>query len=181
LKITLSLSLFFIVFIGFQIFYKTPPNPYDKISSETIDKILANAEFIISNTYNLKTVGTGASMPGGNFRQISLSFYTKHLFNKEQITETAIRSADILLDQLNNNENVKKFLEGKEPFTIKNINITIFNIGKNRKHLMYPEISTVEIEDGILTFSSYDNEEKYKLINEFQEPYEEARKNFSPL
>jgi len=62
----------------------------------------------------------------------------------------------------------------KRPFTIKDIEITIYNHDKNGHGLKDPEISVVSISDGILEYNTIDPEDSFSYKNKFKETYEEA-------
>ncbi len=92
--------------------------------------------------------------------------------------ELLIKSSAELLRLVNENKEIQKFLKGG-PFTIKNIEIIIYNHDENGFHLKDPQISVSNISQGQLSYSTIDPEDSFKYKNEYEESYEEALKALS--
>lgn len=143
-----------------------------------VNEILAKTAKIIKDKYNLKPCGAGASMPGGPIRELTLCFDTKYPHTKEKLRELLIKTAQELLEQVNESKEIQKFIKDP-PFTIKNVQIIIYNHDKNGRSLQDPEISNAQILQGILNYSTIDPEDSFKYKNEYEESYEEALKTAS--
>ena len=148
----------------------------DLIENKTLYKILNNSQKLIEKKYNLSFRGNGISGPGKELQELFLSFNTKDICSNNELTRITLCAAEILLNEMNNNPDIQTYLDNNNPFTIKNVDIVVYNFDSNKRHLMHPQISTVEISDGVLTYRSYENDENYKLVNQFEETYEQAKK-----
>jgi hypothetical protein len=175
--ITFFLVLTLLIFAGF-IMKDTQKEYHLSKGEELVNSALAKAAKIIKDNYNLKPCGEGASMPGGPIQKLALCFDTKYPYTKEQLRELLIKAAQELLNQVNENREIQEFIK-EPPFTIKNIQIIIYNHDKNGRSLRDPEISNAQILQGILSYSTIDPEDSFKYKNEYEESYEEALKALS--
>lgn len=169
----LLITLF--IFTGFIM--KNKEYPLSK-GEQLVNSILATTAKIIKDRYDLKPCGEGASMPGGPIKKLALCFTTKYPYTKEKLRELTIKTAQELLNQVNENKEIQEFIK-EPPFTIKNIQIIIYNHDKNGRSLKDPEISNAQILQGILSYSSIDPEDIFRYKNEYEESYEEALKILS--
>ena len=75
------------------------------------------------------------------------------LILKRQLRELLIKSAQELLNQVNENEEIQKFLK-EPPFTIKNVQIIIYNHDKKGREVYeILELQMRKYLEGILTYS----------------------------
>ncbi len=177
MKLTSFLLITLLIFTGFVM--KNKQQEYHPSKGEQlVNSTLAKTAKIIKDKYNLKPCGEGVAMPGGSIQELTLCFDTKYPHNKEQLRELIIKSAQELLYQVNENKEIQDFIKTK-PFTIKNIQIIIYNHDKNGRSLRDPEISNAQILQGVLNYSTIDPEDSFKYKNEFEESYEEALKAIS--
>jgi hypothetical protein len=156
---------------------KSPNNQLSK-GEQLANSILAKTAKIIKSKFDVKPSGEGAAMPGGPVQELSLCFNTKYPYNKEQLRELLIKSANELLNQVNANEEIQKFLR-ERPFTIKNIQIIIYNHDKEGREVYEPGISTAQISDGDLTYRTVGPSDIFKFKQQFEESYEAAQKSLS--
>lgn len=140
--------------------------------------ILAHTAIIIKDQYNLVPCGEGVSMPGGPIQKLALCFNTKYPHTKEQLRKLIIKTAQELLNQVNTNQEIQKFIKAP-PFSIKNVQIIIYNHDRNGRSLRDPEISNAQILQGVLNYSTIDPDDSFKYKNEYEETYEEALKALS--
>ena len=140
---------------------------------QLLNTIVANTTKIIKDKYSLKPSGVGVAMPGGPIQEITLCFDTKYPYTKEQLRELLIKSSQELLNQVKDNDEIQEFLN-ERPFTIKNVEIIIFNHDKDGSVLKDPQISVARISQGQLIYRTNDPEDSFKYKNEFEETYEEA-------
>jgi hypothetical protein len=161
------------LFLMLTSFFMLSQDPYrPSRGEELVNMTLSKTMKTLKNKYKLRPAGSGAAMPGGPIQKLTLCFDAKNL-TKEKLRELLIKFAQELLDQVIANEEMQQFLAIK-PFTIKNIQIMIFNHDSNNRELYDPGISTAEISNGILTYQTTDRNETCKYKNEFTETYEEA-------
>ncbi|WP_148300682.1 hypothetical protein [Candidatus Protochlamydia sp. R18] len=145
---------------------------------QLVNSLLAKAAKIIKDKYNIKPSGVGVAMPGGPIQEVTLCFDTKHPYTKEQLRELLIKSSAELLRLMNENKEIQGLLK-ERPFTIKNIEIIIYNHDENGFGLKDPQISVANISQGRLNYSTIDPEDSFKYKNEYEESYEEALKALS--
>lgn len=174
LIVIFSILVFSLIFTGY-IMSSKHEDYYPSQGEELVNSILGKTAKIIKEKYNIKPCGSGAAMPGGPIRGLTLCFDTKHPYTKEQLRELLIKSAQELLKQVNENNQIQKFIKD-QPFTIKNTEIIIYNHDKNGRGLRDPEISTARISQGILIFKTIDKDDDFKFKNRFEESYEDALK-----
>jgi hypothetical protein len=151
---------------------------YPSRAEQLVNSTLAKTAKIIKKKYNLKPCGEGAAMPGGPIQGLTLCFDTKFIHTKEQLRELLIISAQELLMQVSKNNDIQEFLE-KRPFTIKNIQIIIYNQDKDGREVYDPNISGAQIAQGVLTYRTVDKNDTFRFKNQFEESYNEALKALS--
>jgi hypothetical protein len=177
MKTTFVLLIILLIFTGYAM--KDKQQGYHPSKGEQlVNSILAKTAKIIKDKYNLKPCGAGAAMPGGPIQEVTLCFNTKYPYTKEQLRELLIKSAQELLDQVKANNEIQEFLKEK-PFTIRNVEIIIYNQDKQGRDVYDPEILTAEISKGILTYRTIESSTQFNLKNQFLESYEEALKKIT--
>jgi hypothetical protein len=145
---------------------------------QLVNSTLAKTAKTINEKYNIKPCGVGAAMPGGLIQEFTLCFNTKSSYTKEQLRELLIKSAQELLKQVNENNEIQEFLK-ERPFNLKNVQIIIYNSDKEGREVYDPGISTAEISQGILTYQTVDKSDTFKYKHEFEETYKDALKAIS--
>lgn len=142
---------------------------------QLINSTLATTAKIIQEKYNIRPSGVGVAMPGGPIQEVTLCFDTKYPNTKEQLRQLLLKTAQELLDQINNNKELQEFIKDP-PLTIKNVQIIIYNHDKNGREVYDPGISTSEISQRVLTYQTVDAADTFKYKQEFTETYDEALK-----
>src|SRR6185503_19703124 len=134
-----------------------PKNKKDDLTKEDqiVISTLINLSERIEKKYTLTRGNAGITWPGGPIQALALCFDTKCPYTKEQLRDLVIGSAQEFLEQINKNEEIQEFLK-ERPFTIKNIQIVIYNQGGDCGKLLDPEIATVQIMEGILSYRTID-------------------------
>lgn len=154
------------------------PNYQLSKGEQLVNSVLAKTAKIIKIKFDLKPSGEGAAMPGGPIQKLVLCFDTKYPRNKEQLRELLIKSANELLNQVKENEEIQVFLKDQS-FNIKNIQIIIYNHNKEGWEVYDPGFATAQISEGILTYRTVDSTDTFKFKQQFEETYEEALKALS--
>lgn len=163
-----------IVFIGFGVPNKNQAkDPFE--DERVINSILGKTAKIIKEKYNLRPSGIGVAMPGGPIREVTLCFDTQDVLSKEELRKLLINSAQEMLKQVNENEEVQQFLKTR-PFTMNNVEVIIYNHDKTNSDVRDPEISTAHISQGELVYRTTDPENDFRFKNRFKESYEDALK-----
>ena len=170
----LFVIVLFLIFTGCIMFDQNDNYPLSK-GEELVNTTLVKTARIIKNKYKLQPSGSGAAMPGGPIQELTLCFDTCNQLTKEKLRKLLMNSAQELLNQINENKDIQEFLI-KRPFTIKDVEIIIYNHDKNGEGVRDPEISTARISQGILIYRTIDPKDNFKFKNEFEETYEEALK-----
>jgi hypothetical protein len=145
---------------------------------QLVNSLLARTAKIIKEKYHLKPCGTGAAMPGGPIQEVTLCFDTKFPYTKNQLRELLIKSAEELLNQINEDQEICQFIKNR-PFTIRNVEIIIYNNDKNGLDVFDPAISVARISEGKLIYRTTDINDPLKYKNKYEESYEEALKALS--
>ncbi len=175
MKMTFLIIL--LVFAGFVMNDKWQAYQPSK-GEQLVNSILAKTAKIIRDKYNLNPCGVGAAMPGGPIQEVTLCFDTKHAYTKEQLRELLINTSGELLRQVNENKEIHQFLKNR-PFTIRNVEIIIYNHDRNGFEVFDPEISVTRISQGKLIYRTTDINDTFKYKNEYEENYEDALKALS--
>lgn len=140
---------------------------------QLVNSILAKTAKIIKNKYNLQPSGSGAAMPGGPIRKLALCFDTNYPLTKEQLRKFLVKIANELVNQVNENSEIQEFLKDR-PFTIKNVQIIIYNCDKEGGEVYDPQIATAQISQEKLDYRTVDLQDTFKYKNIFTETYQEA-------
>jgi len=177
MRSTITLILLLLIVTGFIMSSKQQEYHPSK-GEQLVNSTLTNTAKVIQERYHIKPCGMGAAMPGGPIQGLTLCFDTNFPYSKVQLRELLIKSAEELLNQVNKNIEIQEFLK-ERPFSIKNIDIIIYNHDKNGFGLKDPQISVANVSQGNLTYSTIDPEDSFKYKNEYDESYEEALKALS--
>lgn len=177
MKTVLFLLVILLFFAGF-ITKDKQQDSYPSKGEQLVNSLLAKTAKIIKEKYNLKPCGTGTAMPGGPIQEVILCFDTKLPYTKNQLRELLIKSAEELLNQVNEDQEIQQFLK-YQPFTIRNIEIIIYNNDTNGLEVFDPVISIARISQGMLIYRTTDINDPLQYRNEYEESYEEALKALS--
>ena len=162
------------IFTGFLL----QNDPYLSEGEKLVNITLSDTAKIIKNKYKIQPSGSGAAMPGGPIQELTLCFDTKGPFSKKYLRKLVVQCAQEVVNQVNANTQIQQFL-AKPPFTVKNVQIIIYNHDKNGRETDDPEIGIAEISRGILTYSTHDPKDRYRYKTDVDETYEEALKILS--
>lgn len=175
MKYTFFLAIILFIFTGFIMSNKKQEYSISK-GEQLVNGILTKTAINLEKKYNIKSCGTGAAMPGGPVKEHTLCFETKSMLNKEQLRKLLIILAQELLTQVNENNEIQEFLK-ERPFTIKNIQIILYNHDKEGREVYDPNISGAQIAQGILTYRTVNKSDTFKFKDQFEESYDEALKS----
>ncbi|MBS0622016.1 MAG: hypothetical protein JSR80_03545 [Verrucomicrobia bacterium] len=153
-------------------------NYFPSKGEQLVNSTLGKTAKIIKKKYDIRPCGAGAAMPGGPIQGLTLCFDARYPYTKEQLRELLIKSAQELLKQVCENNEIQEFLK-ERPFTMKNVQIIIYNNDKGGREVYDPEISTAEISRGVLIYRTVDPDDTFKFKNQFEESYDEALRALS--
>ncbi|MDP1835150.1 MAG: hypothetical protein Q8K75_04390 [Chlamydiales bacterium] len=129
----------------------------------------------IENRYKIECIGTGASMPGGPIRFITLSFQVRGALSKQNLRRMLVTSAQDILKIANEIPDLDSCLHNP-PFGIKSLDILLFVYDVNGRDTYDPDISSARLSDGIVEFITDAPNCYLKVQNQYTETYEEALK-----
>ena len=110
MKYIVFLVIILFIFTGFIMSSKQDEYHPSK-GEQLVNSTLAKTAKIIKDKYNLKPCGEGASMPGGPIQKLAFCFDTKSPYSRVQLRELLIKSAQELLKQVNENNDIQEFLK----------------------------------------------------------------------
>ncbi|CDR34241.1 hypothetical protein [Criblamydia sequanensis] len=127
----------------------------------------------ILHTYGLKCIGSGGSLMY-NVKKLSMEFQHKGILNKNELRKLLIELTDLFLEEINNNEEIRPYLENY-PFTPKNIDITIYIRDSQNQRVFYPNLCVASSLYGKLLFHTNDEANPIApFYTTEEETYEEA-------
>ena len=176
-RMRLKLALILFLFLIFNTYCNRREYPLSK-GEKLVNSLLAKTAKNIKDKYKLRPCGVGVAMPGGPIREVTLCFDTTDGYTQTQLRGLLIKISLELLEQIVENNEIQAFLK-EIPFTIKNVEVIIYNHDENGRSLKDPQISVASISQGILYYYTIDPENNFKYKNEYEESYEEALRIFS--
>ena len=173
MKTTLVITLSFL-FVLFLLQIITDRNPHSK--EERLANIsLQNSAKKIKSKFSIEPVGSGITMPGGPIRGLFLAFESRKSLSKEELRKLLIATAQIMVEEVKNDEEIKPFLHANS-FTIANVQIIIYNHYENGSRLFNPQIGSAQFSKGNLDYLIIDTEDGNSNYSFIVETYEEALK-----
>ena len=142
---------------------------------ELVNETIGRTAKLIRDKYGLKPCGSGAAMPGGPIQEITLCFDTKSVKTREELRVLLIQTAHEMVKLVVENKEMQQYLKNP-PFTIRNVQIIIYNEDGIGGDVLAPNISTAEISRGILVYRRFQRVEILQLQDQYEETYEEALK-----
>ena len=114
-------------------------------------------------------------MPEGIVSQIGLQFRIYRHLTQEEAREILICSAERFASSVNSSVKIKPFLK-IYPFTINNIDISLFIADSQGRDTFHPDIGIASIVNGELTYVTFQKTETLRRESEWSESYEDAVK-----
>ena len=141
---------------------------------ELVNETIGRTAKLIRDKYGLKPCGSGAAMPGGPIQKLNLCFDTKSVKSREELRVLLIQTAHEMVKLVVENKEMQQYLK-KPPFTIRNVQIIIFNTDGGRT-VYIPGIANAQISRGILDYVTKDPKQEFGYKDRYKETYEEALK-----
>jgi hypothetical protein len=163
MKLTLVLLISLLIFTGF-IMQNKHQQDYLSKGEQLVNSILSSTAKTIRDKYSLIPCGEGAAMPGGPIQELTLCFDTKYIHTKEQLRILLINITKELVENVNENKEIQEFLK-EPPFTIKNVEIVIYNHDQNGRSVCDPDVSVAEISQAKLVYRSINPQDSFKYKN----------------
>jgi len=144
-----------------------------KIMHNTVENVVKTLE----NRYQIQKMGFGEGGDKKFYKSISLSFIVLRVLSKNEGRKMLIRCAEELLKAINSNEQLLPYLL-PSPFSITNIEMTLFIYHPDGKEALYPNISIFTVRNGKVMYKTDTPElkNKYGYFTEEEESYDEAVK-----
>ncbi len=150
-------------------------DPYRSHADKLVSRILSEVGPKIERQYNIYMVGQGVAMPNNEVRELTLAFDTKRVKSKDELRVLLVQCARDLLDQINRKEELRQYMV-EVPFTIKNVQIIIYNTDGEGYSAKDPFEVVAEISQGKLVYKIDDPHDEFKYKSVCVETYEEALK-----
>ena len=144
---------------------------HSKVLYGTVKKIGSK----LAEKYQMLPYGIGGGARKGDgiwLMDISFQRYG-HPLNEEEARKLIINCVSDFLEAVNSDECLRPFLKDY-PFTAKNLNLRIFNYGKDHVLYYFPYIAIVTNSQGKVGFLTEDPSVKCGYYTEKYEPYDEA-------
>lgn len=171
-----DMKIYFLLMSLFSFLYhpnKNMDNEYVPAEYVVIaQEIRANMAKKLSKRHKMRVIGmTGGLADCVNI--LGLSFQIQGPLAKEQLREILIDCVEEFLAIINSNERLRPNLKNY-PFSPKEIEITLFVIGRNEEDIFDPFIGVAYTTGGKLVYNTVDKDDTFSYKSEAEESYEEA-------
>lgn len=124
--------------------------------------------------FGMRQCGSGGGAKDGLTWLISLSFQRyDSLLTEEEARKLIIEVVYDFLEAVNHDAILKPYLRDN-PFTSKNIELTIYNYDRDKRDVYYPFIGVVSNREGKIGYFTTEESNKYRYKTEKYETYDEA-------
>jgi len=133
-----------------------------------IDKMLGNTLTELQTIFQpLSIIGVGGSQDNKQETKITVSFVLKRPLTKGECRKLLVISAEALLKNINQNEDLKPYL-CHIPFTYRDIEIYFILNHFNGSDIKYPDISTISLIKGVIDYDTSDPNDPDKYNTELE-------------
>jgi hypothetical protein len=165
---------FFLIIVSVFWFAGCQVSHFSSFPSEkelNADKILKKVAIKVNQETGLIPFGSGGRMLD-QIKMMHLAFVCHEPIDIEKARELVVKASDELLREINSDEKIRPYL-GNYPFEPKNITIQIFIQKLDGHSFGGKELSVIHASDGIIQYE-IESPDPYRLMNAFEETYEEA-------
>ena len=127
----------------------------------------------LSSKHQMRYQGSGGGFKNNKISMSALSFTIVKPLNKHDARHLIVDSIHEFLKTINDNNELSPYLLNN-PFTINNIELTIFTTLPNGNSYYDPFLSVVCTHNGKIYYRSYDPDKKYHYKIDDVETFEEA-------
>ena len=145
------------------------PRPKD---TKIAHRILRKTAKEIKEKLDLKSYSITESGPSGKYELLGLGFIKNGKISKSEGRVLMIKCIHIFLKNINTEEKFQEYLS-PNPFTEKNINLSILIYDKGDERFYRPDITSLNLINGSIYYRYNIKGEEYKLEHD-KETYEEA-------
>jgi hypothetical protein len=142
-------------------------------AEKAVNHLISEIELKLTKKYHMRTTGIVVGMPGGIVKELGIKFQIEGPLSKQALRELLIFSTQDFVDYLNANQKIQPFLE-KQPFGIKNVEITLFLIDSSGMNIDHPHIGIAGICRGVLYYLTLKDSDMPPAKTRTEESYEEA-------
>ncbi len=130
----------------------------------------------LNNRFQIRYVGISEAGGENYYKEVGLHFELFRIISKEEGREIIVNCAEELLKEINSNPQLLPYLK-PSPFTVKNIEITIYVRHPDGRIPYHPDFCVLSLQRGLLSYSTTSPEMRleYKFYTE-EESYEDALK-----
>ncbi len=127
------------------------------------------------NRYQIQQIGFGEGGDKKYYKSISLSFNVYRILSKDEGRKILLGCTEELLKEINSNLELLPYLL-PSPFTVANIEVTLYVYHPNGTNVYYPNILIFTARRGKIMFKTELPEMKFKYgyYTEEEESYEDA-------
>ena len=142
-------------------------------------KMVHKAMYHVSNKlekqYQLRYIGMIEGADAQFYKEIGIEFMVFRIITKDEGRKMLVEGVEELLHELNSNPQLEPYLQ-PYPFTVANVQISIFSYHPDRTKAYYPDIISFTAYSGKVRYvtDSPQPQYKYKQFTEEEESYEEA-------
>lgn len=144
-------------------------------AAKAVEDLLYRTEQSFEKKYKIRTIGTNIGMPGNVIGILGLQFQMLGPRSKKEIRNLLINLAQEFRLFVNNDEAVRPYLKNY-PFELENIQIILFFNDSKGYEIDNPNIGIAQISYGKLVYRIMETTDIPRVINEYEESYEEALK-----
>lgn len=139
------------------------------------EKITADTAKLLSKKHKMNTIGTGGGL-ANCVNRLSLSFQIQGPLTKDQLRILVVDCVEEFLGAINKNKELRPYLKTyPAPFTINDIDITVFILDSCNIEVYDPFIGVVCTREDNLIYKTAIREDVYKFKSEFKESYRDAQ------
>jgi len=148
-----------------------PQSPADK----AINIVISKTADEFQNKYHLSLGGIGGSGNDTTIKTSSISFSINQTLSIADTRQLIIACAREFLKNINEDSNLASYLV-VQPFTEKNIKITIAMTNSDNSTTFDPQLAGVSLDKGVIRYFTNDPDKPHTFKSVIKESYEEAIK-----
>jgi len=142
-------------------------------SEQVVDRLMNKVVSILGKKYKLQARAIKIAMPGGVINLLGFHFTIQGPLTKEELRLILVSCAQDFLSIVNSDAEIRPYLI-HYPFTLNNIDITLFLVDSFKEDLDDPYIGIAGIANGKLDYLTLITTDIPKIKTRTEESYEEA-------
>ncbi|MBA3722575.1 MAG: hypothetical protein H0W88_09265 [Parachlamydiaceae bacterium] len=143
-----------------------------KNHTQIADQITNKVAPYLAKKHNMEWIGKGGGMMGCVY-MMSLSYKIYQPLDQENARRILVDCTEVFLKAINQDEEIRPYLKNY-PFTIENVEITLFSSYPNGQNAYDPYVAVATTENHNVVFYTKSPNKKYGYNSEYEEPYAKA-------